>query len=308
MRAGVHLPLIDFAGEGLSRRRLYAAVDAARSNGFSWVAANDHFIFPAPWLDGLTALAVVAERCGDMGLATTVALPTLRGPLALAKALISLDLLSDGPLVAGLGPGSSAMDYAAVGIRLDERWPRFDDAVRVLRGLLTDQPVAPGLFYPAPAGPVRPHPGARAVPIWIASWGSRVGLRRVAQLGDGWLASAYHTTPEAFASRRSALGDELTQRGRQIDTFPNAVVSMWTRVTQSTSEARQVIDAVLSPLLGQDPAELSERVCVGPPDQCADLLSRYARAGAEQVVFWPVGDEARQVELLATRVLTQVSG
>ncbi len=66
MEAGVHLPQLEFAGEGLSLRRLADAVDAARANGFAAVCVNDHFLFGAPWLDGLTALAAVAERSGPM--------------------------------------------------------------------------------------------------------------------------------------------------------------------------------------------------------------------------------------------------
>ena len=55
MDAGVHLPLIDFDGEGLSGDRLAGAVDAARGCGFAAISANDHFLFTAPWLDGPTA-------------------------------------------------------------------------------------------------------------------------------------------------------------------------------------------------------------------------------------------------------------
>src|SRR4249919_2088408 len=69
-------------------RRLWAdTVDAARANGFAAVSVNDHFLFGAPWLDGLTALAAVAERSGPMTLATTVSLAALRGPVPLAKAV-----------------------------------------------------------------------------------------------------------------------------------------------------------------------------------------------------------------------------
>ena len=68
-------------------------------------AANDHLVFQAPWLDGPTALASMVERSGEMELATTVSLPVLRGPVALAKALVALDVLSEGRLVAGVGPG-----------------------------------------------------------------------------------------------------------------------------------------------------------------------------------------------------------
>ena len=86
MEAGVHLPQVEFPGEGFSLRRLADTVDAARANGFAAVSVNDHFLFGAPWLDGLTALAAVAERSEPMTLATTVSLAALRGPVPLAKA------------------------------------------------------------------------------------------------------------------------------------------------------------------------------------------------------------------------------
>src|SRR5215813_14890177 len=86
MDAGVHLPLIDFGGEGSSYGRLAGTVDAARECGFAAISANDHFVFPAPWLDGPTALAAVAGRSGEMALVTTLALATLRGPVPLGSA------------------------------------------------------------------------------------------------------------------------------------------------------------------------------------------------------------------------------
>src|SRR3954447_17389218 len=101
---------MEFAGEGLSRARLARAVDAARESDFAAVSANDHFLFQTPWLDGPTALASVIERSGRLTLATTVALAVLRGPVALAKALAAIDILSEGRLIAALGPGSSQHD------------------------------------------------------------------------------------------------------------------------------------------------------------------------------------------------------
>src|SRR5918995_2132025 len=124
MELGLHLPLMEFRDEGQSLGRLTSAVDAARKCGFAAVSANDHLVFSTPWLDGPVALAAVAERSGEMALATTVSLPTLRGPVPLAKALAALDVLSDGRLVAGVGPGSSARDYEAVGLPFEERWRR----------------------------------------------------------------------------------------------------------------------------------------------------------------------------------------
>ena len=59
---------------------------------------------------------------------------------------------------------------------------------------------------------------------------------------------------------------------------------------------------VLAPILRRDPEELRAQVCVGPPEHCAELLSRYAEAGCERVYLWPLGDEARQLERVAAAV------
>ena len=142
MDAGVHLPLIDFGGGGFSYRRLAETVDAARACGFGAVSANDHFVFSRPWLDGLTALAAVVERSGGMKLVTSVALAALRGPVPLAKALSALDVLSDGRVIAGVGPGSSKADYDAVGVPFEQRWQRFDDTLQLIRAIL--QPATAG--------------------------------------------------------------------------------------------------------------------------------------------------------------------
>ena len=113
---GVHLPFFEFRDEGQSLGRLQAAVDAAAQSGFVAVSANDHFVFSTPWLEGPTALAAVIDRSGEMTLATTIALAALRGPVPLAKALVALDVLSGGRVIAGVGPGSSERDYDALRI------------------------------------------------------------------------------------------------------------------------------------------------------------------------------------------------
>jgi alkanesulfonate monooxygenase SsuD/methylene tetrahydromethanopterin reductase-like flavin-dependent oxidoreductase (luciferase family) len=269
---GVHLPLLELGHEGQSLARLQATVDAARDGGFAAISANDHFVFSAPWLDGPTALAAVVERSAGMSLATTVALVALRGPVPLAKTLAALDLLSGGRLIAGLGPGSSKRDYDAVGVPFADRWQRFEQAVTALRALV---------------------PG---IPLWVGSWGSAAGLRRVARLADGWLASAYNTTPERFAAGRELLPDG----------FPSALATMWTWVTEDPAERDRVLRDVLAPLLSRDPEELRGQVCIGSAEQCAELLSRYAAAGCARVYLWPLGDEPRQLELVAAGVAPRI--
>jgi alkanesulfonate monooxygenase SsuD/methylene tetrahydromethanopterin reductase-like flavin-dependent oxidoreductase (luciferase family) len=299
---------MEFGDEEQSLGRLTRTVEAARECGFAAVSANDHFLFQTPWLDGPTALAAIVERSGAMELATTVALVALRGPVPLAKTLVALDLLSEGRVIAGVGPGSSERDYLAVGVPFEQRWERFDDATAVLRTLLRDEPPPQaGGRYPLPDAPLAPAPRrSGGVPLWIGSWGSKAGLRRVARLGDGWLASAYNTSPNGFHAAKASLSEELRARGRDSDRFPNALVTMWTWITEDTRDAERVLREVLAPLLKRDPDALRDQLCIGPAEKCAELLSRYAKAGCERVHLWPLGDEPRQIELAATTVLPAV--
>jgi alkanesulfonate monooxygenase SsuD/methylene tetrahydromethanopterin reductase-like flavin-dependent oxidoreductase (luciferase family) len=299
---------MEFGDEGQSLARLMGAVDGARDGGFAAVSANDHFLFQAPWLDGPTALAAVIERSGAMQLATTVALVALRGPVPLAKTLAALDLLSDGRVIAGVGPGSSERDYDAIGMPYDERWERFDEAVALLRSLLQDAPPPEARrHYQLPGSRLTPAPRRPGgVPIWIGSWGSKAGLRRVARLGDGWLASAYNTTPDGFKTAKQSLSEQLDARGRDSDGFPNALATMWTWSTEDPRDAERVLREVLAPMLKRDPDELRDQLCIGSAERCAELLSRYAQAGCERVYLWPLGDEPRQIELAATLLLPAI--
>jgi len=281
---------MEFGDEGQSLARLAGAVDGARECGFAAISANDHFVFQTPWLDGPTALAAVIERSGSMELATTVANVALRGPVALAKALAALDVLSGGRVAAGIGPGSSQRDYDAVGVPFEERWKRFDEAAARLRSLLQDEPP---LLEPVPR-----RPGG--IPLWIGSWGSPAGLRRVARLGDGWLASAYNTTPDDFMAAKQSLSEQLVARGKDPARFPNALATMWTWITEDARDADRVLREVLAPVLRREPDALRDQLCIGPAARCAELLSRYEQAGCERVYLWPLGDERRQVELAAS--------
>lgn len=306
---GAHLPLMQFGEEPLSLGRLAKAVETARECGFAAVSANDHFIFQTPWLDGPTALASMIERSGQMALATTVSLAVLRGPVPLAKALAAIDLLSAGRLVAAVGPGSSKRDYDALGVPFEERFKRFDEALDVLRALLRRDPLPEDArYFPVPSDiELAPSPCRRGgVPLWVGSFGSRAGLARVARAGDGWLASAYNTTPERFLAARSLLARALEDRGRDADGFPNALATMWTWVCDDRAEGDRVLTDVLAPLLNRDPDELRGQVCIGPVEHCAELLSRYAEAGCQCVYLWPLGEEQRQLERVASDVAPMI--
>lgn len=301
MRLGVHLPVVDF-GDGVmkgSDLRAYTAV--ARDADFCAVSANDHLVWRRPWLDGPTTLTSVLGEAGTMTVATSIALPVVRHPVALAKMLASLGTLADGPLIAGLGPGSSAADYEAVGIPFAERWARFDEALPLIRALLHGAEPPAGEFYPAEGLRLEPLP-SQPPEVWVGSWGSDARLRRMASVADGWLASAYNTTPQRFADARARLDAHLVAVGRKPDTFSDLVATMWLYVTEDRSRAHRVLHDVMAPLLGRDPAELAAVLPIGSPEHCVGLLDAYATAGAHTVLIWPVADPIAQLETVADRV------
>ncbi len=304
MEFGAHLPVMDFGGTEFGLQRLLDYTDAAADLGYDTLAVNDHMVFATPWLDGLTALASVVSRTGSMRLATTVALPAIRGPVPLAKQLAAIDVLSGGRVVAGVGPGSSADDYAAAGVDFDERWPRFDETIRVLRAFWRDDPTPfVGRYYSSADVRLEPRPvGREGIPIWVGSWGSDAGLRRVARLADGWLASAYNTTPEQFGRAVRRLREMLGAAGKDTSAFPNAIATMWFHVSDDRDEAERVLQERLVPRVRRDPDELRTRLSFGRADEFAAKLRALAAAGVQRVYVWPVADEIEQLERFWTTV------
>src|SRR5437773_5120550 len=283
MQFGAHLPDAGFGGERPSASTLIECAETAEALGYTTLCANDHLLFAVPWTDGLVALGAAAARTRSISLMTTAALLVVRGPAALGSALVALHHLSGGRLRAGLTPGSTMADYEAVGIPFEERWSKFDAGISALRSYLD-----------------RAAP-ANGIPLWVASWGSEAGLRRVARYGDGWLASAYHSTAEHFSTCLSYLTNQLERAQKPPGAFPNAIATMYLHLTDDPAEAQSVLEKLVSPY--QAPSDLRDRSLVGTTVDCIDKLRGLETAGAKEVFVWPIGDEVKQLQQFAEEVI-----
>jgi len=245
-----------------------------------------------------------------MTLATTVALPVVRGPVPVAKTLAAIDRLSGGRLLVAVGPGSSPDDYAAVGLDFTERWQRFEEAIGALRALWRpDGAPFVGRFYSTDGLSLEPRPAQpNGPPIWVGSWGSAAGLRRVARLADGWLASAYNTTPQLFGEAWRALRTTLADHGKAPGTFPNALATMWCYITDDRAEADRIMKERVVPTVHRSEDLLRERLPIGPAELFAEKLTAFAQAGVQRVLIWPVADEVRQLERVGDEVRPLVVG
>jgi probable F420-dependent oxidoreductase len=266
-------------------------------------------MYRSPWLDGPTTLAVAAAATKHVRIATSVLVPAIRHPFVAAKMLATLDVLSGGRLVVGVGPGSYQPDYEATGVPFDERWKRLDQCVIAMRGIWQQDD------SPAEAGPyafsnvnMRPRPvQPNGPPIWIGSWGSPVGLRRVARIGDGWLASAYNTTPEKFGQDWNALREMLPRSGKKPETFSNALVTMFSYITDDPRDIDRAVQQKLGPAVGRTPEELAGRLLMGTAEECAHRIRAYAAAGVQRIFIWPAADEIQQLRVFAERVMPLVA-
>lgn len=294
MDFGAHLPLIDFGDGSLAIDQMQAYAATAADLGYATLSANDHLVWKRPWLDGPAVLSSVLAHTGSMTLATSVCLVNVRHPVVVAKWLTTVARLSGSRVIAGLGPGSSAADHAAVGLPFDQRWARFDEAFAAVKALVRGRPVPAGRFYERADVHLQPLP-TRIPEVWFGSWGSDLRLRALAATADGWLASGYNTTPDRYVDARARLDAHLVACGRDPAAFPDAIATMWLHVTPTQHDADRLLRDVLAPALGRDAGELAARLPIGPPEHCVDVLQAYADAGARQVLLWPISDPIDQL-------------
>jgi alkanesulfonate monooxygenase SsuD/methylene tetrahydromethanopterin reductase-like flavin-dependent oxidoreductase (luciferase family) len=238
-------------------------------------------------MDALVALGLAAGRTSRVRLMTTAALLAVRGAAPLASALAALQHLSGGRLEAAVTPGSSQADYEAVGADFGSRWGLFDAEIPRLRAYLQKA---------LPYGPP---------PIWIASWGSAAGLRRVARLGDGWLASAYHGTPQHINESLAYLRGFLSNLGKNPAGFPVALATTYLFMSDDPKSINSALELVVSPATA--PSDLRDRLLIGTPNECVDRVRLLQAAGIGEVFVWPLRDELRQLRLFAEEVIPRVN-
>jgi probable F420-dependent oxidoreductase len=168
---------------------------AADDLGYQFLTCSEHVAIPsadadtrgAVYWDPLATLGFLAARTTNILLATSVIVLGYHHPLEVAKRYGTLDRVSSGRLVLGVGIGSLAEEFKLLGAPFDKRGVRADDAMRALRAALsTASPTYDGPFYSFSGMTVLPHAVQPRVPIWVGGR-SVQSLRRAVRLADGWM-------------------------------------------------------------------------------------------------------------------------
>jgi probable F420-dependent oxidoreductase len=157
-------------------------------------------------LDPFSLMAVAASATQRAVIGTNILNAPMYSPTLLSRTLTTLDLVSEGRLVLGLGAGWSPDEFQAVGISMGDRGARFDEILDVLERLWTDDPVEfEGAYWRIPATYATLKP-ARRPPVYLAGF-APAAMRRVAQRADGWLPAL---APPRFTDLDAAVNQPMT--------------------------------------------------------------------------------------------------
>jgi probable F420-dependent oxidoreductase len=288
-----------------------AVAERAEELGYDSLWAGDHVSFENPILDVTVALATFAAVTSRITIGAGIVLLPLRPPALVAKEFASLDYVSGGRVVLGVGVGGeSPQDFEAVGVPIHERGARADEAMLALRELFAHSPASfEGRFTRFAGVSIEPRPTRPGgPPLWVGGR-SPAALRRAGRLGDGWL--PIWVSPERYAAGWSEIRRHAESAGRDPGALVPAVV-VPALVADDGPQAREHMRAYLGVRYGTSFSQQAvERYCIaGTPTECAARVQGYVAAGIEHIVFNPAVTPDRlleQVERLADAVVAVVA-
>ncbi len=297
-RFGVYLPNVAWEEPATPAELVDFAV-AAEALGLDSLWVEDRFLHrQVQGLEALTTLAYVAARTSRVRLGTSILLVNLRNPLVVAKAMATLHYLSGGRAILGASLGGRPDEYPAAGVSMKTRVSRFEESLRAIRAFWGGVPPAAGRHFGSAGDALEPRP-ATPIPILIggrheATW------RRIAALGDGWLASSGTTAP-AYRHGWAQIETRVREAGRDPATIEPAKFA-YIHVDDDTQRAFGLLSGLL-PRYYAFAYDVAASCLYGPPERCAEGARALLDAGVRTLIFSPVSDVRRQLELVATRVV-----
>jgi F420-dependent oxidoreductase-like protein len=285
---GYHMPSFTFPGVAPDRLFDHVAqlAGAAEDAGFSLVTVMDHFYQIAgvgpetdPMLEAYSALAALSQRTSRVRLGALVSGVTYRNPALLAKTVTTLDVLSGGRALLGIGAAWNESEHDGYGFefpRVGERMDRLDEALAIIRALFTEErPTIDGHHYRIHDALNVPRPiQDGGPPILVGGGGEQRTLRIAAKHAD--LTHWFPLGLETLRRKTELLEGYCAEIGRDPATIERTMATP-VLVAPTEAEARAMVERM--------PAERRAHVQAGPPDMAAEALRPYLDAGFTGFTF-----------------------
>ncbi len=272
----------------------------AEALGFHSVWVVEQILGSVPSLEPIELLTYAAAVTTRIRLGSAVLLTALRSPVHTAKSLTTLDHLSGGRLIVGVGLGANPKIYPAYGLAAERRVARFAEGIQVMKRLWTEPRVTfEGEFFKLqntsmePKPVQKPHP-----PLWFGGHHPNA-LKRTVELGDGFMGAGSLSTAK-FGEEVTLLRRLLQEAKRDPAAFPVAK-RVYIAVDRDKARAGKRLTEWFGAFYGKP--QMAEEVSVsGPPQECIEALKQVVAAGARMLMLNPVFDELEQLEVFASEI------
>jgi probable F420-dependent oxidoreductase len=292
------------------RDAIITVIEQVDKLGFDSFWCGDHIAFTIPFLDPLLQIAQAAVVSRRLTFGTAVYLLPLRHPTPVAKQVATLDHLTGGRFIFGVGIGGEfPKEYESCGVPINERGARLGEGIEVIRKLWSGESVSHhGRFFRFEDVRMTPPPRQKGgPPIWCGGR-SEAALRRAARIADGWF--SYAVSPEMFAKGLSTIAAAAREAGRTLDSFGTAHL-LFTRIGDNYERALDEAASSLSTRYGMNMRPAAQRyAAIGTPRQVAEKIRQFHAAGVRHLSLDFVGPYERrgeQLERFAAEVRPLVS-
>lgn len=302
-RIGYLLPTRESIMEGRPEAApLLALAEQAEALGYDSVWVGDSLL-ARPRHEPITLLAGVAGRTKKVDLGTAVLLPAMRNPVLLAHAAATLDQVSEGRLILGIGIATDVpnirAEFRAAGVPFEKRVGTMMEGMRLCKALWTGEPVDWDGRWHVEKGVIGPTPYRKGGPLIWGGGSAPAALKRAGINFDGWFPSG----PDAatFGEQLKTVRAHAAEAGRKPEDV-EAAAYLTLYVDADTAKAEARIDDFLSQYYGARPDVLKKRqACfAGNADQAGQWLQEYVDAGATYLVLRFAGDHERHLEQFKT--------
>jgi len=301
---GIAIPQIFLDGV-VDPHRIAAWLVKAESLGYYGGFVQEQVLGSVTTLDPIPLLSFAAAVTNRIKLGTSVMLTVLRNPITLAKSLATLDQLSQGRLILGVGLGGYADIYPAFGMAREGRTRRFEEGIELIKKLWTEDKVTfDGRFWQVEGRGIDPRPWQKPhPPVWFGTRSVRA-LRRVVRLGDGWMGAGATPTP-AFKDELKLVRQHLDEAGRDPAGFTLSK-RVYVAVEQDKNRASEKLREWFGRYYGEPERALAVSV-FGTEQECVDGLGEIIDQGIDMLLVNPLYDFEEQAERLAKDVLPKLA-